>query len=143
MNIGRTAALAVMLTTGAAQAVETPATPPAVANTPAPSGIVANAPAVPPVRVNDTIVLPAGLSPEARAENHLLANAAALNDANQALLTRNQQLAMANESLSLQLRVMRDEQQTEAIGYGALAALGGVLLGWLLAGLRRSGGSSW
>jgi len=68
VNIGRTAALAVMLTTGAAQAVETPATQPAVANTPAPSGIAANAPAVPPVRVGDTIVLPAGLSPEARAE---------------------------------------------------------------------------
>jgi hypothetical protein len=140
VNIVRTAALAVMLTVGAANAVDAPAAAPVTA-VPAPPA--ASAPAVPPVRVNDTIVLPAGLSPEARAENHLLANAAALNDANQALLTRNQQLAMANESLSLQLRVMRDEQQAEAMGYGALAALGGVLLGWLLAGLRRSGGSSW
>lgn len=100
--------------------------------------------AVPPVvQANGSIVLPAAESPEDRARQNLLANAERLNLANQELLARNQKLLMQNENLSLQVRVLEEDRSSEGWRNGALSALAGVFLGWLLTGLKRTRKDTW
>lgn len=129
-----------------------PAADTAVTPKPAPQTVVATPPlatspakpmAVPPILSQGNIVLQAELDPVERARQSLLANAEKLNVANQALLSRNQSLLMQNENLALQLKVLQNDQSSEGIRNGALAALGGVILGWLLAGIRRPRNDSW
>ena len=127
----------------AADTAVTPKPAPQTVGTPPVATSPAKPMAVPPILSQGNIVLQAELDPVERARQSLLANAEKLNVANQALLSRNQSLLMQNENLALQLKVLQNDQSSEGIRNGALAALGGVILGWLLAGIRRPRNDSW
>ncbi|RZU44885.1 hypothetical protein EV700_1686 [Fluviicoccus keumensis] len=106
---------------------------------------IAAPPVAPPVLQKGNILIDGSLSPAQRAEHDLLANARKLDQANQELLSRNQVLAMQNENLTQQVKLLQEDRSAENIRSGALAVIAGVLLGWFLSGsaARRSRKSTW
>jgi hypothetical protein len=94
----------------------------------------AMAPAVPAV--------PPPLTPEQRRQIELLANAERIDKANRELLAKNQELQLQNETLSMQVSVIRHDKSSEGIWKGALAVIAGFLMGWFFAGSSRRK-SSW
>lgn len=94
---------------------------------------------------NGNILIDGSLTPAQRAQQDLLANATAMNRANLELQTRNQALQLQNENLSLQVKLLQQDQSADGIRNGALAVIAGVLLGWFMAGAasKRTRKHSW
>lgn len=84
--------------------------------------------------------VPAPLTPEQRRQLELLANAERIDKANRELLAKNQELQLQNETLNMQVNVIRRDKSSEGIWKGALAVIAGFLMGWFFAssGRRRS-----
>ena len=139
----------------AAQSAPSPvaATPPTVKSASAAivtvSAAKTSSPENPPPPVtgngNGNILIDGSLTPAQRAQQDLLANATAMNRANLELQTRNQALQLQNENLSLQVKLLQQDQSADGIRNGALAVIAGVLLGWFMAGAasRRTRKHSW
>ena len=139
----------------AAQSAPSPvaATPPTVKSASAAivtvSAAKTSSPENPPPPVtgngNGNILIDGSLTPAQRAQQDLLANATAMNRANLELQTRNQALQLQNENLSLQVKLLQQDQSADGIRNGALAVIAGVLLGWFMAGAasKRTRKHSW
>jgi hypothetical protein len=62
----------------------------------------------------------------------LIENAQKLDALNKELLTRNQQLQVTNEKLSLQVEILKHDRYSEGTRDTLISIIVGVLLGWLL-----------
>lgn len=96
-----------------------------------PKKVVKKAVAVSPVKppAPPVIVAPPELSNE---QKLLIENALKLDALNKELLTRNQQLQITNEKLSLQVEILKHDRYSEGTRDTLISVIGGILLGWLL-----------
>ncbi len=69
----------------------------------------------------------------------LIANARRVDAANQQLLAEKQKNLLEIEELQTQVAVLRNDQSSEGIREGALAVVGGFVLGWLSGKNKRKG----
>lgn len=130
-----------------APAAQAPASAPGTPRPVAPVLPVPKPPAVPaPAVVAPAPVAeapaPAPLTLEQRRQLELLANAERIDKANRELLARNQELQLQNETLTMQVNVIRRDRSSEGIWKGALAVIAGFLMGWYFSGSGRRK-SSW
>lgn len=86
---------------------------------------------------------PVPLTPEQRHQQELLANAQRIDQANRELLAKNQELQLQNESLAMQVNVIKRDKSSEGIWKGALAVIAGFLMGWFFASSGNRRKSSW
>ena len=100
---------------------------------PAPSGIQA------------ATIANAEATVEQRRQQELVANAEKLDQANRELLAQNQELKVQNENLNMLAKELQDDRSADGIRNGALAVIGGLIIGWFFAGIgnRSRSKSSW